>query len=180
MLNERYFLADARVDCPQLRADPQLRAKLWAFFQAAEKSGQDLNPNAVPITSVSVGGPCWTNGEIRILLDSDNEGVIFHEVGHAFFEGSILHTSGNNDWWGDAFCDAFRYCMEKTHCPQSLWMNKFPDRTEGRYQYPASLILNRCGSCDFAGLKALWRPLAAKSRRDGFLSQEFDYVMPQP
>ncbi|MHB9044529.1 MAG: hypothetical protein ACYC35_01210 [Pirellulales bacterium] len=178
MLYESAFLTHLVSDAESLRAE------LWRFFQAAELFARELEPASVPITSVCLGGATWCRGEIKIPIDPSDKGVIFHEVGHSFFEASIFHTNqggGNNDWWGDAFCDAFRHCMEQLHCPDSPWMRGFPNDRGGRYQYPASLILGKCGTPDGAGLRELWRSLTASGRQQaGFLDGVFDYKMPRP
>ena len=162
-----------------------IRAKLWDLYQNAEAAGQDLNRAAIPIISVKPGGAGWIGGRIEIPLDPNDCGVIHHEVGHAFFEGSRFHNDRGGDrnvWLGDAFCDAFRYCLERQFSPSSAWMQRFPNEGRGgRYQYPASLIVKRMQTENLAGLKRLWDDLLA--RFDGtadFLDREFGYQMPPP
>jgi hypothetical protein len=161
-----------------------LRADLWDLYQFAVRSAHELNARCIGIVRVSVGGPSWKNGVIEIPLDPDNMGVIFHEVGHSFFEGSVFHTSlggGHNDWWGDAFCDAFRYCLEKVYCPTSVWLTRFPNDSGGRYQGPADRILTKCITKDFAGFRKLWQDLVARfDQSPDFFNREFGYDMPMP
>jgi hypothetical protein len=160
------------------------RSELWGYFKEAVKHAKQLEPASVPIISVEVGGPSWLGGEIKIPGDPDDKGTIFQEVGHSFFEASTFHTSrggGRNDLWGDAFCDAFRYCLEVEYLEGSRWLKEMPTKRGGRYEYPARVILRRTGSWDFLGLKALWHGLLARYDGSGdFLDREFDYRMPEP
>ncbi|MEO8498201.1 MAG: hypothetical protein ABI614_24310 [Planctomycetota bacterium] len=164
--------------------DP-IRIQLWKLFQTAEAAGRHLNGNAIRVNLVTSGPAGWNRGRIEIPLNPSDMGVIHHEVGHAYFEGSLFHTSkggGRNDWWGDAFCDAFRYCLEAQCSPSSNWMQQFPNEgAGGRYQYPASLIVKKMPTKDLDGLKSIWDDLLARvDGTDDFLDREFDYQMPRP
>jgi Protein of unknown function (DUF2934) len=168
------FLSDISASMVGLRED------LWNLFKVGVAHAERLTPAAVKILSVSIGDPDWLAGRIRIPASAQNKGVLFHEVGHSFFEASDFHKN-RNDWWGDAFCDAFRYCLEVQFCRVSDWLRHFPNERGGRYQGPADLILAKATTKDFDGLVALWDYL--NTRYDGsdeFLDMHFGYTMLQP
>jgi len=174
------------------------RLLLWLLFRAAEKQAfrfaaapdrwillarVDFAPNA---------GRWFPSGAIEIPRASD-PGPLFHEVFHTVFHKSALHA-GDDEPWGDPFCDAFRFFAEQELLPgppspfvrklqdlstrsfeESLTRSTDPGWTT-KYGYPASLIVRRSGGT-LAGLRELWFALQSRRRARGgdILDQEFGY-----
>ncbi len=149
-----------------------LRKQLWQLFQAAEQEARTnfcgyQNP-WVPITKVVEGEtPGWSeSGRIEIPVSVDDLGVIFHEVFHSAFHFSPLWYAQTNAYWGDAFCDAFRYLMEKTYLlgntmftvEMELELGKSKDQIlieNNRYKGWGSRILLRVNK-DYDLFKKFW------------------------
>ena len=102
--------------------DEAVRQRLWTLFSAAEKEAKrfaETPGHWVVLKEVVVvaTGSIWTaNGRIQ-LSPQCNPGTMFHEIFHTAFHKSVLHQ-GSDEGWGEAFCDAFRYMMEKQLLPQ--------------------------------------------------------------
>ena len=107
--------------------DRELRDRLWFLFNRAEteakKFASIVNNNWIEIEKVknSEDNKNSCKGEIFIVSEWNNLGAILHEVFHSAFHRSALwqsdklHKESYNGYgiWGDGFCDAFRYFLEK-------------------------------------------------------------------
>ncbi len=166
-----------------------LRNTYWDLFQYACNRVEAFcpcNKLRVEIRHVLDGGPNWSlkqNPEgssfatIKVPVTHDDHGVIFHEVFHSAFHFSPLWRDHKNIKWGDAFCDAFRYILEKEKSLNSVfvgdmeaWMHK-PDTevadesiqntNQGNelftYKPYGSRILNACDpSAYYASFLSIW------------------------
>ncbi|MFA5336876.1 MAG: hypothetical protein WC330_00920 [Candidatus Omnitrophota bacterium] len=151
------------VDC----SDINLRNKIWELFNQAEPEAKYFcNPlsNWVELTSVKSrdkSGGRWRtyflNGKkyakIEIYANWDELGLIFHEIFHSAFSGSLLVrnelNNKNGDNWGDGFCNAFRWFMETRVLKKSHWLDTFR-KTKKSFK-----ILNTC-DCDYQIFKEQW------------------------
>ena len=126
------------------------------------------------LKSVTLGktGPKWFSGGRLQLGATSAYGTMFHEIFHNTFNGSRFHE-GDDNLWAEAFCDAFRYMMEKKYLPgpHSKWflkvdrycdetyeqvMSKSGDKSfDRKYCYPASLIIRKAGK-DPEKFRVLW------------------------
>lgn len=191
-------------------SDKKLLEKLYVLFNVAEKQARSFSlrfGNWVNIEKVceNTRGNCrwFSNGHITIdatRLNSDNDlGVIFHEVFHSAFHNSALHDGHQDESWGDAFCDAFRYFMEKQHLSgnPSGWFGNvggllgmgfnqaIVGKTNGeigrikKYLYPASLIIKKANR-DYGEFCVFWFDLLRRKHSEAgspILNQYFCYDM---
>jgi hypothetical protein len=175
------------------------RAGLWKYFLEVEREAKmfaGIENRWKPITSVVLGQgvPIYvTTGKIRLNLNSD--WAMFHEIFHDTF-GQSPFNQGDDKAWGEAFCDAFRYMMEKEYLPdpRTKWfakMDHFADQTydevmaksgdrhfDQTYLYPASLIVRKANR-DLRQLRVLWFELELLRLRNGtdVLNTYFGYDM---
>jgi hypothetical protein len=158
----------------------ELRKRLWEVFQKFEAHARALaGSNWVEIQRVlhCPNTHDWNvSGMIRIDANPDATGPLAHEVFHSAFHSCALHDRGADERWGDGFCDAFRYFMERLYGlgEVSGWFRKMdsfsamtPDgilrqSTDGghdrKYGIPASRIIRRANT-DFETFTSLWREL---------------------
>lgn len=156
--------------------DESKRQRLWQFFLVVEREAKTLAGTAdhwKPLKAVTLGtsGPKWFSSG-RLQLNAGSDWSMFHEIFHNTFNGSQFHK-GRDNAWSEAFCDAFRYMMEKKYLPnpRTKWFLKM-DRYSGetyeqvmaksgdkgfdrRYAYPAALIIKRSGK-DLEKFRVLW------------------------
>lgn len=170
------------------------RARLWRLFVAAEQAARGFARQPAEWSEIRVvvesDRALWTvDGKIEIPMAEDPEGAMFHEVFHSAFHHSALHA-GSDELWGEAFCDAFRYVMERTLLPEpSDWVKRMDvhlaapvaaatvgDDQARQYWHPASLIL-RASSSSLEGLQRLWFRLLEKRQQVGgdILNEHFGY-----
>lgn len=180
--------------------DEARRKELWDYFLVVERQAKNFARNQnewKTLTSVSVGttGAKWfSNGRIQLGANTA-PGTMFHEVFHNSFNGSEFR-GGEDNAWSEAFCDAFRYMMEKSLLPEprSGWFSKvdgFTDMTydqvmdrsgdksfDRKYLYPASLIIRESGK-DPSKFYALWFKLKdlRRQRNGDVLNAYFRYDM---
>jgi len=120
---------------------------------------------------------------------------MFHEIFHDTF-GRSQFSKGEDKAWAEAFCDAFRYMMEKKYLPdpRSKWflkVDRFADesyyhvmsksgdkRFDQRYVYPASLIVHKSGK-DLEKFRILWFELQKlrETKNADVLNTYFGYNM---
>lgn len=134
------------------------------------------------ITKVEVkqrDGCVWiwddAKAEASIQLSNDAElEVLYHEVYHSAFHDSPLHH-GEDEKWGDAWCDAFRYFHDgafKAKIDRFCDMTFDQARKDGdwnhdkNYAYPCSLIINKCNK-DYAEFRRLWFDLCEQRKKTG-------------
>ena len=181
--------------------DDTLRTRLWELFQAAEPEAQRfaLAGKWVTITSVSAGPVnSWSSGQITLNPRPDELGAIFHEVFRSAFQRCRFHDGSSDERWGGAFCDAFRYFMERQFglAPTSPWFARIdglcgktlekvsaqsqgPDSTHDRKcSYPASLIITRAGK-DYSRFRAIWFDLQEQRMQANqpLLNWKFGYTL---
>jgi hypothetical protein len=169
-----------RAFLPNLRNE-QLRAEFWMLFQQFEHEARLLAGDYwVEIRSVVHSDRNdWTVGDIRVDANPGGKGTVAHEVFHSTFHRCPLHDHGEDEHWGEGFCDAFRYFMEKRSGLHhgSEWFNKLDSfaqmtpeailRKSGDigydrgYAIPASQII-QCSDGDFDRFTALWKDLCDK------------------
>lgn len=169
--------------------DATLRQRHWELFKYAETRAKDFSPHnrlKVKITHVYGGGSTWelkenTKGasyaKIHIPATQDDLGAVFHEVFHSAFHFSPLWKDKGNNNWGEAFCDAFRYIIEREKlsnttftCEMESWMGKLDGAVVGtrkkdlavgkedyKYKPYASRLLNKCDRNHYyTSFRQLW------------------------
>ena len=168
----RHFLNNCR--------DPELRMQLYDLYLIAEPEARRfaLWRNWRPIVEVVAGegaswGPKGQGAVIRIRPDKSDMGALFHELFHGAFDHSPLQR--NNDKWGEAFCNAFRYFMEARLIPDSPWLAGFNTRLPAgvnlKYMTPhPDLILLYCQQ-DYDRFLAFW--IERQSKPNESLDQFF-------
>lgn len=156
--------------------DEVKRRQLWSYFLLVEReaksfAGTEKKWKPIRMVVLGKGIPIYvTTGRIRMNTNSD--WAMFHEIFHDPFSRSEFNH-GTDKAWGEAFCDAFRYMMEKKCLPEprTKWFSKidhFSDETyeqimgksgdkrfDQKYLYPASLIIHKTGR-DLEKFRALW------------------------
>jgi hypothetical protein len=107
---------------------------------------------------------------IEFPLTTDGIGALFHEMTHDLFHYGPFHReswAGNaqrNEPWGEAFCEAFRYVLEKDFHLKSNWTKRFeeddhdPDSNKER----AMRILGAADLANKEGLARLWKRIIAE------------------
>jgi|SRR5712671_1727588 len=156
--------------------DEAKRQRLWQYFLVVEREAKSFagTPDhwkMLKTITLGTTGPKWfSSGRLQLGVGSD--WAMFHEIFHNTFNGSRFHKDGDNAW-SEAFCDAFRYMMEKKYLPdpRTKWflkvdsysdetyaqvMKKSGDRHfDQKYLYPASLIIHKAGK-DPEKFRVLW------------------------
>jgi hypothetical protein len=179
--------------------DEAKRAQLWKYFLPVEReakyfAGTEQHWKPIKSAVLGEGVPLYvTTGKIRLNANSD--WAMFHEIFHDPFSRSQFNSGGDKAW-GEAFCDAFRYMMEKKYLPgpRTKWflkvdrfagetyaqvMEKSGDkRFDQRYLYPASLIVHKAGK-DLEKFRALWFELQKlrETKNADVLNAYFGYDM---
>ena len=151
MLDEDDFIPDVEALLPGLRTE------LYEHFKSVFTHLQGIDKK-FKIAAVICGGPTYSdNGKVKIPINPDDKGAIFHEVGHNLFAKSVFHHAGENDKWGEAFAEAIRWLMEGQRLPSSEWLKDFiKKKTEpGTHKYRAEEILAK-SQHTLPGFKALW------------------------
>ena len=156
------------------------RSELWSIFDGACKEVKSFSNSWCEITEVlcdlEKNHLEWgKEAKIRAIpLREDNAGAILHEIFHSAYDGSpIYNLSERNKFWGDGFCDAFRYLKEKQLKRESIIYSKIDvfkgneaeiiraikakDINSIQYHIPAALIVQRCKN--YEGFKMLWKDL---------------------
>jgi hypothetical protein len=134
-------------------------------------------------------GASWVwddaRAKARIEMGLNTElGALYHEVFHSAFHASPLH-SGEDERWGDAWCDAFRYFHDagfRAKIDLYCRMTFEQARSHGDwssdkvYAFPCSLIVKKCDR-NYAELKKLWFQLCERRRvsRSDILADCFSY-----
>jgi hypothetical protein len=175
------------------------RAALWKYFLTVEREAKmfaGTEKRWKPINAVVLGQgiPIYvSSGRIRLNLNTD--WAMFHEIFHDTF-GRSPFNQGTDKAWAEAFCDAFRYMMEKKYLPdpRTKWFLKvdhFADETyeqvmaksgdkhfDQTYVYPASLIVRKANR-DLEQFRALWFELEMlrQSKGTDVLNSYFGYDM---
>lgn len=176
------------------------RAWLWRLFQEAEQQAKMFVESAdrwivlrrvVPKKDAAL----WIEDGTIEIDPSFDPGTLFHEIFHTAFHKSSL-LAGKDEAWGEAFCDAFRYMMEKQLLPQkhSDWFLKIDKYTtmsydqimistadrahDQKYGYPASRIV-RAAAKNPLEFRRLWFTLLRlrKQSEVDILNDLFDYDM---
>jgi len=146
-------------------SDEAKRQQMWKYFLIVERQAKSLagtRDHWKMLKSITLGntGPKWfPTGRLQ-LGETSRYGTLFHEVFHNTYNGSALHA-GEDNAWSEAFCDAFRYMMEKAILPdpRTAWFVKVDHYSEmtfeqvmarsgdkhfdQQYCYPASLIIRK-------------------------------------
>jgi hypothetical protein len=180
--------------------DEAKRQQMWQYFQVVEpeaKSFAGTLDHWKMLGTITLGttGPKWfSSGRLQLGTGSEY-GTMFHEIFHNTFNGSQFHKGGDNAW-AEAFCDAFRYMMEKKHLPDPrtnwfLKVDRYADETyaqvmatsgdkhfDQKYCYPASLIVHKAGK-DPEKFRALWFELQKlrETKNADVLNTYFGYDM---
>jgi hypothetical protein len=182
------------VDAP----DQIERRQLWNYFLIVEREAKRLAGTVdhwepLRVVKFGPGGPMWFSGGTLRLSDVSDHGAMFHEIFHNVFNRSQFHQ-GDDNGWGEGFCDAFRYMMEKKYVPgpRTSWFEHLDSLTyltyeqvmaksgdkhfDQTYFYPASLIIRKSGK-DFDRFTALWFELQAlhERRHSNVLNSYFGY-----
>ena len=145
--------------------------ELYELYKKVHLFLLQLN-NKIKVVSVERGGPDWDNsGAVKITIDTDDKGVVFHEVGHALLANSVFHRNHNpinakrNEAWGEAVAEAIRWLMENEYIkPQSKWSKEDFERQKeqkGTNIYKANIILSKCGYT-LEGFKKMWLELVSE------------------
>jgi hypothetical protein len=179
--------------------DEAKRQQMWQYFQVVEpeaKSFAGTLDHWKMLGTITLGttGPKWfSNGRLQLGVNSDWS--MFHEIFHNTFNGSQFHNGGDNAW-SEAFCDAFRYMMEKKCLPEprTKWflkverfaneayaqvMKKSGDKHfDQKYCYPASLIVRKANG-DLETFRTLWFELQKlrETKNTDVLNAYFGYNM---
>jgi|GEM_PF-2391146 len=175
LLTKEHFLPDWNSELRARQFDKFHQAKALAFLFV---NSQD---EYVAIGNVVSDSSNWweLNGhEAVIHYNKDNvgdEGVLYHEIFHSVFHKSNLHN-GTDELWGEGFCDAFRYFMEKQieSKTRSGWLLEKERRLEmiradqmqahprtdfeRVYSTPSLLIISK-SDYDFDSFLTLWKSL---------------------
>ena len=131
-----------------------LREELYELSEHCLKYLRKLSKEKeLDITSVKCGNPSFCSEEVKVPLNPEDKGAIFHEIAHGFFEASVFHSKNENiskefnEEWGEAFAEAIRWLMEKQHLPESKWLEKFDEgrKEHGSDKHKAFTILRKCG-----------------------------------
>ena len=171
--------------CLRSCGNTEYREDMWYLYCEAESEARKFAQwgNWYPIIRVDCnkeGRAVWIGdgkekrARIDIPENPNDKGVIFHEVFHSSFHECPLWKNKQNQEWGDAFCDAFRYFMEKKHNKGSAWLNAAEASLErgGRFdqktEWP-SAIIRHCER-DYNKLKTFWRE---RNRRSGESLRDF-------
>ena len=180
--------------------DEARRVQMWKYFLVVEreaKSFAETLEHWKMLKTITLGttGPKWfSNGRLQLGASSEY-GTMFHEIFHNTFNGSQFHK-GEDNAWSEAFCDAFRYMMEKKYLgdPRTKWFLKvdhYSDKTyaqvmkksgdkhfDQKYCYPASLIIRKAGK-DPEKFRVLWFELQKlrETRNTDVLNAYFGYDM---
>lgn len=162
MLDKTKFLANLS----------DLRDELYEHFKSVSTYLYDID-DKFGIAAVNCGDPGYSDGtcEVKIPINHDDMGALFHEVGHDLFAKSVFHLSncpGNsdgNDKWGEAFAEAIRWLMEDQHLRLSKWLKDFDKEknhpgTDNADKYKAELILEKSSHTP-SGFKELWKQLVS-------------------
>jgi hypothetical protein len=161
-----------------------LRDELWAGCCRCEGFFSSLGFNGT-VAQVNVGNPVFIclppPHRITIPVDSEDKGVLFHEMTHDLFHHSKFHrnywplNAHDNELWGEAFCEAFRFLMELAFTGDSKWLRAFqterhpPDSDKGR---ASRIVAKSKESLD--GLAALWWHINNEFNQTGnYLSRIF-------
>jgi hypothetical protein len=157
--------------------DEAKRRQSWQYFQVVEREAKSFAGTLdhwKMLRTITLGttGPKWFSSGRLQLGDGSAYGTMFHEIFHNTFNGSQFHNGGDNAW-SEAFCDAFRYMMEKKYLPdpRTGWflkvdhysnetyaqvMKKSGDKHfDRKYCYPASLIVRKADH-DPEKFRILW------------------------
>ncbi|HSY20346.1 MAG TPA: hypothetical protein VK815_18525 [Candidatus Acidoferrales bacterium] len=179
--------------------DEAKRAEMWRYFLEVEREAKGFagtRNHWKPIHTATLGKgiPIYvTSGRIR--MNTNSGAAIFHEIFHDTFHGSRFNQ-GEDKAWAEAFCDAFRYMMEKKYLPEprSSWflkLDRFSDETytqvmarsgdkhfDQKYLYPASLIVHKADR-NLEKFRALWFELQdlRKTNNADVLNNYFGYDM---
>jgi hypothetical protein len=157
--------------------DEAKRQQSWQYFLAVEREAKSFagtldHWKMLKTITLGTTGPKWfSNGRLQLGAGSEY-GTMFHEIFHNTFHGSQFHN-GEDNAWSEAFCDAFRYMMEKKHLPEPrtkwfLKVDRYADETyaqamkksgdkhfDQKYCYPASLIVRKADH-DPEKFRILW------------------------
>ena len=168
--------------------DATKREGLWGMFKKVRDEAQSLSSfwwrEIIEVVYDPESGPGWSADSTAVrlnipLLEMNNEGALIHELFHVVYDGSPIYKEffEKNKLWGDGFCDAFRYCIEKDFLQRGSsiiyqkidpYLSKreiekmlaLPEQDK-KWQItntiPAALIIRRCG--DYEGFKKIWRDL---------------------
>lgn len=179
--------------------DEAKRQELWRYFPAVEHeaecfAGSEEHWKEIKTVVLGEGIPIYVSSG-RIRLNKNSDWAMFHEIFHDTFGHSAFH-SGEDKAWAEAFCDAFRYMMEKKYLPEprSKWflkVDRFADETydqvmsksgdkrfDQRYVYPASLVVRKADK-DLEQYRAMWFELQQlrESTQADVLDSYFGYDM---
>jgi hypothetical protein len=157
--------------------DETRRRQLWKYFLIVEReakwfAGSSDHWETLKTAKLGSTSPKWFSGGSIELDATSDYGPMFHEIFHNTFNGSQFQKGGDNAW-SEAFCDTFRYMMEKKFLPDPrtdwfLHLDSFTSETyaqvmarsgdkhfDQKYLYPASLIIHKAGK-DPEKFRILW------------------------
>jgi hypothetical protein len=180
--------------------DEAKRRELWKCFLIVEReakgfAGSSKHWETLKTVKLGPAGPMWYSGGTLELNATSDCGAMFHEIFHNTFNGSQLSKGGDNAW-SEAFCDAFRYMMEKKFLPKPrtswfLHLDSFTSETYAQvmaksgdkhfdqtYFYPASLVIRRAAK-DPERFRVLWFELqkVRRAKNADVLNAYFGYDM---
>jgi hypothetical protein len=179
--------------------DEAKRQQLWQYFLVVEREAKTFAGTLdhwKMLRTITLGttGPKWfSNGRLQLGVNSD--WAMFHEIFHNTFNGSQFHNGGDNAW-SEAFCEAFRYMMEKKYVPEPrtkwfLKVDRYSNETyaqvmkksgdkhfDQKYCYPGSLIVRKADH-DPEKLRILWFELQKfrEMKNTDVLNAYFGYNM---
>jgi hypothetical protein len=176
------------------------KEELYKYFEEVKKISMQFlitNDKFYPITEVIYSNKdnFWAiKGNTSFISynpDSD-EGTLFHEIFHSIFHVSFLHNGSDDEKWGEAFCDAFRYFTEyqvlknkesnwflkidrfSNLSYEEIMLNSTDQNYDKKYAYPASLIIKSVNK-DFNKFKESWEYLNNKKIDDNVCNTFFKY-----
>lgn len=199
--------------------DQQLREKFWYLFNYTEKEARkfaEVNSNWIEIREVinSENDKNSCDGKIFIKPKWDNLGIIFHEIFHSAFHKSALWHSdelhknlyNGHGALGEAFCDTFRYFLEREllsedeksksfkNLKECLGLDMTPDEIQEKFpnsnasdhpgchnlkfKIPTSIIIKKADK-SYGEFKKLWKELNERydKHSSAFLEDYFDFKM---
>ena len=177
ILRYRNFLADF--------PNVQLRQEYWSACCRCEGYFSSLDFNGM-VEKVTLGDPRFSvDGGIWITVtpQEHDKGALFHEMTHDLFHYSVFHSESNpinktfNERWGEAFCEAVRYLMEKAYTGDSDWLRTFPLERQNRNSDKgrAGRILDESDS-SLAGFAILWKEITTNfDASNEYLNRHFSW-----
>lgn len=172
--------------------DQARRARLWDIFNhARQQAGRFMPPGeAIRIDHVAAGqANSWRDGTLTLRWPAEG-GTLLHGLFRRPFQRSRFNDGTADGKWCGAFCDAFRYFMQRQLGLADEWL-ALVERLCGRpappygsptvagFCYPASLLIVRAGR-DYDLFQDVWFDLQEQRMQANqpLLDWKFGYVPP--